>query len=1170
MSSLFVSENNGASQLAEPTRPKRPRSSLACIRCRKKKVKCDFVQPTCDRCGAAGLTCSYATPPRRVDGHAFDQLGDYVEELKERMLKMQSELLMMRRNLHAFPTSTPNTNNTTTTTTGARTAMSSSSSATGSGNNNDHPNQHDTTTTTLQIPVPPPPTLSLSSCGTSIAGPPEGQQQQTSVTWRLSLSSSGLRIDTNIASVMDLHRILLSSINQLSINRDRSIGLSSTSDAIKEKHDKKIQQGVDDENYNSNGDSELSSIHLQQQPNNPANKIMGNSRDNGYFWKGGKFEKRNFNQEGNTRRQQQLPSKSKMNNLMQTCYHSCFVVYQIIDKDTFVQQYMREELDPLLMNSINAWMSKHGCIFHGKGIEGGVKNAYNPVSMGQGYFKKARRLLRKRFDVSSPTTIHALLHLYIYQLSNEQSHLAYLYIGLAIRMAQDLKFHKKDCMTFNNSLEQREANKRLWWSAYWLDLYTSVETNRPTMVDEKDCDVEYPTRLESEDDDTGDRLNFCIYSIKLMRIRKDITKNLPVEQPGQTLLSAVSRFENALTNWIKDLPKALRFPDSDNDYENNKGLDENKNFEEGKICTTYSNNCNNNSTRNDIMLILNIQYQTTWIMLHRLFLPEQGKTAAPVALLSLNVCTKSANTITKMLASQNVNWCQLGIALDGVVASVAIHQLNALSHEMDVANLAQHNLIATVDILKACPLIYMDKVNKIIASIQDFLEKNNLPENIDNIPPNNEDLINQQSMSSVFYPDEFLSSILSSSSSSILQDFHHNTRHQDQQQHQNQSTLNVPSSSFGNNNYNIKSGTPSPSLLFPPTSSRTNSRSTSLTSTPSLLATPVPISISSSPHPPIIYIQRPTVTTSSEKQLHEQHTNNAKLTSSPVPVTIGHNQQQHHALMVHDTSNLLFDNYNGLMGYNNYTSPTMQTTEAINATSESSNNDSGNNNNNINSFFMGFNTASSTTPSETFAQNMFAAGVMGGENSQLFTSNHNSSNSIHNGEMFAGLSATDASLLTPQLVASYPPNLINNNTTEAMAVNHSMVINNNHTVTQQQQFFAIQQVMMRRYHQQQQNQGHFDPNLFFNQFDPTTVTNMNAALLESPVAMQQQQQPSYIHYQQFDTMSDNNNNQQQQNHQSIENVFAANSINNNHTGTTTTLPVSDFLQTEASRKRMRE
>ncbi|CAO3628677.1 unnamed protein product [Mucor hiemalis] len=68
-SSVFVPESSGSPQQQkqpEQARPKRPRSSLACIRCRKKKVKCDFVQPTCGRCAIAGLPCSYATPPRRV------------------------------------------------------------------------------------------------------------------------------------------------------------------------------------------------------------------------------------------------------------------------------------------------------------------------------------------------------------------------------------------------------------------------------------------------------------------------------------------------------------------------------------------------------------------------------------------------------------------------------------------------------------------------------------------------------------------------------------------------------------------------------------------------------------------------------------------------------------------------------------------------------------------------------------------------------------------------------------------------------------------------------------------------------------------------------------------------------------------------------------------------
>ncbi|KAI9491427.1 fungal-specific transcription factor domain-containing protein, partial [Zychaea mexicana] len=702
MSSFFVSENNGASQLPEPTRPKRPRSSLACIRCRKKKVKCDFVQPTCNRCAAAGLPCSYATPPRRVDGHAFDQLGNHVEELKERMQKMQAELALMKHNLHPFsPTPT----------------LSATCAS------NDPTNLHDSTavsvvsTMATQIPLTIPPSLS-----------------QPSVTWKLSLSPSGLRIDTNIASVADLYRILLNGISQLNVTTDPSISLFGTPEAIKGVRDRRRHINDDGGSIDDCNDNSNTSTRLSHQ--------SGGNASGGRVWEVDENEARKLRKV-----KVHLLPKTKMDHLMHTCYNSCFVAYQIVDKAAFTRQYINEELDPLLSNSINAWMSKHGCIYHG------VEEAYDPVTMGEEYFNNARQLLKKCFDISSPTTIHALLHLYMYQLNSERSNMAYLYIGLAIRMAQDLKYHKKDYMS--SDMQQRETNKRLWWSAYWLDLSAALESNRPTMVDDKDCDVDYPAKLDSEDEETGYRLSFCTCSIKLMRIRKDITKHLPVEQSGQSLLSAISRLENTLTHWLNDLPRALRFTE-----EQQQQFNKDSNSDQGS----------STSFRRDAMLILNVQYQTTWIMLHQLFLPKQGHAATPVALLSLNICTKSANAITKMLATQRLKWCHFGFALDGVIASVAIHQLNALSNETGVACLAQRNLIITADLLRNCPLIYMDRINSIIESIQAFFKKNNLSDNLNDVPPVNEDSVNRQSISSVFHPDEFEAPGSSSSSSSLQQE----------------------------------------------------------------------------------------------------------------------------------------------------------------------------------------------------------------------------------------------------------------------------------------------------------------------------------------------------------------------------------------------------------------
>jgi hypothetical protein len=253
------------------------------------------------------------------------------------------------------------------------------------------------------------------------------------------------------------------------------------------------------------------------------------------------------------------------------------------------------------------------------------------------------------------------------------------------------------------------------------------------MVDDANCDLDYPTKLDCEDDETGFRIGFAVYSIKLMKVRKDITKHLPSEQSGQSLLSAISRLENALTHWLQDLPLDLRL-DSDAD----------------PFTPTAS-------FRDEACLILNIQYQTTWIMLHKFFLPKKDQTSTPVALLSLNICTKSANLITKMLDlyRQHLPWCQFFYALDGVIASVTIHQVNAMSTEPEVAHLAQRNLIVTADILRQSPLIYMEKVNEIVESVEGFLKKNKLSSNLQDLPIVNEDSISQQCLSSVFHPTVF-------------------------------------------------------------------------------------------------------------------------------------------------------------------------------------------------------------------------------------------------------------------------------------------------------------------------------------------------------------------------------------------------------------------------------
>ncbi|SAL99159.1 hypothetical protein [Absidia glauca] len=44
---------------------KRVKVTLACTVCRKKKVKCDGIQPSCSRCNTMGFSCHYSDPPKK-------------------------------------------------------------------------------------------------------------------------------------------------------------------------------------------------------------------------------------------------------------------------------------------------------------------------------------------------------------------------------------------------------------------------------------------------------------------------------------------------------------------------------------------------------------------------------------------------------------------------------------------------------------------------------------------------------------------------------------------------------------------------------------------------------------------------------------------------------------------------------------------------------------------------------------------------------------------------------------------------------------------------------------------------------------------------------------------------------------------------------------------------
>lgn len=429
----------------------------------------------------------------------------------------------------------------------------------------------------------------------------------------------------------------------------------------------------------------------------------------------------------NNHAQHNILGDAAIDALTSKCYHCCFLPYQSVETKN------GNTPSPLLTCSIRAWVAQHASIFH-QACPG-----VDPSLVGESYYNGAQQLLMDqstRDDTLKLTTIHALSNLYMYQISNGRSDLAHKHIGMATSMAQELGLHRRPTRrkkTTKEEAKQLEKRKRLWWSVYWLDLWAALGSNRAVMVDDMECNVDPPTRLDNENDETGYRISYGVHSIRLLRIRKDIVNQLSLHQGKDALLSTIAKLENTLKQWFAELPVELRFPMS--------GTLEGKGAFKDEAC-----------------LLLTIQHHTTWIMLHKFFLPrhalekmeQQQHDDHPNALLSLNICTRAAIAITRALEmyANNGSWCQFYFVLDGVLVSIAVHQLNALSNDADIACLAQRNLIVTANVLRNSPMTYMQKVRQVIESIETFLRKEGMPTRLQDVPPVDENAVLRQSTGS--------------------------------------------------------------------------------------------------------------------------------------------------------------------------------------------------------------------------------------------------------------------------------------------------------------------------------------------------------------------------------------------------------------------------------------
>ncbi|KAJ5231251.1 hypothetical protein N7489_011959 [Penicillium chrysogenum] len=174
-----------------------------------------------------------------------------------------------------------------------------------------------------------------------------------------------------------------------------------------------------------------------------------------------------------------------------------------------------------LMYSVNQWIGEEG-------------------PPGFKYFKHALRFLPDIHEEGSILFVEVLCYVAYYMQNLNRRDAAFLYIGLALRMAISLGLHQ-EVSDPSISEPDRNRRRRAWWSVYSLDRLLSVKSGNPITIHDEDIGITWPTDVGGS---TFDMATSEIYRKK--------------PGSGSNLIASVQSITNDLSAWLRQVPDRLR------------------------------------------------------------------------------------------------------------------------------------------------------------------------------------------------------------------------------------------------------------------------------------------------------------------------------------------------------------------------------------------------------------------------------------------------------------------------------------------------------------------------------------------------------------------------------------------------------------------------------------
>ncbi|UPX18526.1 Aldehyde dehydrogenase (NAD(+)) [Ascochyta rabiei] len=138
---------------------------------------------------------------------------------------------------------------------------------------------------------------------------------------------------------------------------------------------------------------------------------------------------------------------------------------------------------------------------------------------------------------------------------------AYLYIGTAVQTAFTLGLHR-DQLPISGTEEDREENRRIWWTLFTLDLEIGMRGGSPSLIDERY--VKITTLMPHERVPPSflglhTPLKWLSTFVSLSRLKREVIREIYTERESKLIsFSTVSNLLLLLRKWHRTMPVHLR------------------------------------------------------------------------------------------------------------------------------------------------------------------------------------------------------------------------------------------------------------------------------------------------------------------------------------------------------------------------------------------------------------------------------------------------------------------------------------------------------------------------------------------------------------------------------------------------------------------------------------